>query len=50
MNELLLYPGNNQYVRFVGTEDRPEWVAQDVADVLGIKNASNTLRYMPDDE
>lgn len=37
-------------VRFVGTADVPEWVAKDVCDVLGIRNASDTLAEFDDDE
>lgn len=37
-------------VRFVGTADRPEWIAQDVCDVLGIESASRALADFDDEE
>ena len=37
-------------VRFVGTQDKPEWVAQDVCDVVGIENASQALTNFDEDE
>jgi prophage antirepressor-like protein len=39
-----------QRVRFVGTADRPEWVAQDVCDVLGIENARSAIANFDADE
>ncbi len=37
-------------VRFVGTADIPEWIAQDVGDVLGIENVSRALADFDEDE
>jgi prophage antirepressor-like protein len=37
-------------VRFVGTKDRLEWIAADVCAVLGIKNVSDALASLSDDE
>jgi prophage antirepressor-like protein len=37
-------------VRFVGTADRPEWVAQDVCDVLAIQNARDATVDFANDE
>lgn len=37
-------------VRFVGTWDKPEWIAQDVCDVLSNGLASNALRDFDEDE
>ena len=37
-------------VRFVGTFDRPEWIAQDVCDCLGLGNVSKALMLIPDSE
>lgn len=34
-------------VRMVGTADAPEWVAADVCEVLGIKQARNVIRSFP---
>lgn len=45
---ILTFEGNQ--VRFVGTADSPEWVAQDVCSVLGIKNARDTLADFEPDE
>ncbi|OWK34374.1 Bro-N domain-containing protein [Fimbriiglobus ruber] len=39
-----------QQVRFVGTADKPEWVAADVCRVLGIKNVSQALAVLQPDE
>jgi prophage antirepressor-like protein len=39
----LTFPGTQQQIRVVGTLDRPEWVAKDVCDVLGIGNPSKAL-------
>ena len=37
-------------VRFVGTAERPEWVAQDVCDILEIEKARNALADFAADE
>jgi prophage antirepressor-like protein len=37
-------------VRFVGTADRPEWVAQDVCACLGLENVTEALRSLQEDE
>lgn len=37
-------------IRVVGTRQRPEWIAADVAAVLGIKNVRSTLALFDDDE
>lgn len=40
-----------QMVRmFLDEQGLPWWVAQDVADILGILEAKDTLRYFPEDE
>ena len=44
----LFYEGH--HVRFVGTADKPEWVAADVCAVLGIKNVSHALADFEDYE
>lgn len=37
-------------VRFVGTAERPEWIAADVCEVLGVANVSRALADFDDDE
>ena len=39
-----IFEFESKEVRFVGTAERPEWVAQDVCDVLGNGSASSALR------
>ena len=46
----LTFPETQQQVRVIGTLDRPEWVAKDVCDVLGIAKPNNVLREFDDDE
>jgi prophage antirepressor-like protein len=45
----LLFEGRHR-VRFIGTADKPEWVAQDVCDVLGITNARDAIADFDEDE
>lgn len=40
---LTVFEFEGKEVRFVGTKDKPEWVAQDVCDVLGIKNSRDVI-------
>ncbi|MBD2462278.1 MarR family transcriptional regulator [Oscillatoria sp. FACHB-1407] len=40
----------NYEIRWNGNLDNPEWIAQDVAAVLGIKNVSDALANFDDDE
>src|SRR5579862_6204405 len=37
-------------IRFVGTAENPEWIAQDVCDVLDIDNARQALADFDEDE
>ena len=37
-------------LRFVGTPEMPEWVAQDVCTILGIKNVSDAIADFDDSE
>lgn len=37
-------------VRFVGTPDSPEWIAQDVCDVIGIEHVSRAIADFEEDE
>ena len=40
---------NESYdVRFVGTPEKPEWIAQDVCSVLGLSNVSQALKNLKD--
>ncbi|ACK70823.1 prophage antirepressor [Gloeothece citriformis PCC 7424] len=50
MSDLIIFGFENQEVRFVGTPDHLEWVAQDVCTALEIKNASDTLAKFDSDE
>ncbi|WP_013321001.1 BRO-N domain-containing protein [Gloeothece verrucosa] len=50
MSDLIVFGFENQKVRCVGTPDQPEWIAQDVCDVLSVGLASNTLRNFDFDE
>jgi prophage antirepressor-like protein len=49
MNTLSLSFEGHQ-VRFVGTADNPEWVAQDICEILEIKNSSAALASLDEDE
>ena len=46
MANLSVFDFEGYQVRFVGTAESPEWVAADVAKVLGIQNASDTLKRL----
>jgi prophage antirepressor-like protein len=46
----LTFPETKQQIRVMGTLDRPEWVAKDVCDVLGIEKPNNVLRDFDEDE
>ncbi|MEH1922847.1 BRO-N domain-containing protein [Nostoc sp.] len=50
MTNLTIFAFEGQEVRFVGTPEKPEWVAQDVANVLGIKNVHQNLSSLEDYE
>lgn len=50
MTNLTIFAFERNTVRFVGTAQKPEWVAQDVCSVLGIKNARDTLADFELDE
>ena len=45
---LAVFDFEGYQVRFVGTEDRPEWIASDICDVLGIKNTSDAVDRLED--
>lgn len=48
MDNILIFEGNR--VRFVGDWENPEWIAQDICDILGIINVSDALSDFDDDE
>ncbi|MEA5507672.1 BRO family protein [Halotia wernerae UHCC 0503] len=50
MSELSIFVFESQQVRFVGTAEKPEWVAADVCAILEIKNASDALTSFDEDE
>ncbi len=49
LNLDLEYEGGRK-CRMAGTTDRPEWIAQDVGDLLGLKNVREFLRALDEDE
>jgi prophage antirepressor-like protein len=49
-NSLLSLDYQGHPVRWGGTKDAPWFVAQDVCDILGIKEASSAVREFPSDE
>lgn len=50
MNNLTVFEFESHKVRFVGTPEDPWWVAVDVCRVLGIKNTTQALEKLDDDE
>ena len=50
MSELIIFGFENQQVRFVGTPDQPEWVAQDVGTILELQNIRQLLAKFDEDE
>lgn len=48
MNQLVEFEGTK--IRMVGTAERPEWIAVDVCQVLGIAEPQNVLRYFKQSE
>lgn len=50
MTNLTVFAFEGWQVRFIGTTEQPEWVAQDVCNVLSIKNARDTLADFELDE
>ena len=50
MADLQNFEFEGQGVRFVGTADKPEWVAVDICNVLDIGNPSQALSDFEDDE
>ena len=50
MSNLSVFTFECQEVRFVGTADKPEWIASDVGKVLEIKNVRQLLAKFSEDE
>ncbi|GFE72076.1 Bro-N domain-containing protein [Chroococcus sp. FPU101] len=50
MSDLIVFGFENQEVRFVGTPDKPEWIAQDVGIALEIQNVRQLLAKFDEDE
>jgi prophage antirepressor-like protein len=50
MSNLTVFNFESQEVRFVGTADKPWWVVTDVCAVLEIKNPSQAIARLDDDE
>jgi prophage antirepressor-like protein len=50
MTNLSVFTFESQPVRFVGTAEKPEWVAQDVCVVLGIQRTSDAISSFDNDE
>jgi prophage antirepressor-like protein len=50
MTNLSVFTFESQPVRFVGTAEKPEWIAQDVCVVLGIKRTSDAISSFDNDE
>jgi prophage antirepressor-like protein len=50
MSDLSIFVFESIEVRFVGTSEKPEWVAADVCTILEIKNPSDALGSFDEDE
>jgi len=50
MSNLSIFEFEQQEVRFVGTSDKPEWIAKDICNILGIADPKSTLRHFSEDE
>ena len=50
MSKLSVFSFEHQEVRFVGTADKPEWIASDVGNILEIKNVRQLLTKFSEDE
>ncbi|MGK7951855.1 MAG: Bro-N domain-containing protein [Xenococcaceae cyanobacterium] len=50
MSNLSIFTFEHQQVRFVGTAEKPEWIAVDLCNILEIKNPSDTLAKFEEDE
>ncbi|MDJ0536604.1 MAG: BRO family protein [Xenococcaceae cyanobacterium MO_207.B15] len=50
MSNLSIFTFESQQVRFVGTAEKPEWIAVDLCNIFGIRNVSDTLAKFSQDE
>ncbi|BAZ19033.1 prophage antirepressor (plasmid) [Calothrix sp. NIES-4071] len=50
MSNLTIFNFESKEVRFVGTADKPEWIAVDVCAVLDIRNNRDALSRLDEDE
>jgi prophage antirepressor-like protein len=50
MNNLTVFAFEGHEVRCIGTPEKPQWVAQDVCEVLGLNNVSQALSRLDEDE
>lgn len=50
MNNLSVFAFEGHQVRCIGTPEHPQWVAQDVCEVLGLNNVSQALSRLDEDE
>ena len=50
MSNLSIFTFESQQVRFVGTAEKPEWIAVDLCNIFGIRNVSDTLAKFSEDE
>lgn len=50
MSNLSVFTFESQEVRFVGTAEKPEWVAVDLCKIFEIKNVSDTLAKFAEEE
>lgn len=50
MSEIILFHFEQSQIRFVGTADRPEWVAADICKVLDLPNVSQAIDALDEDE
>ncbi len=50
MNNLQIFNYESQEVRIADIDGSPWWIAKDICDVLGIKETSDAVRTLDDDE
>jgi prophage antirepressor-like protein len=48
-SEVIIYTFENQPFRVVGSLDKPQFVVKDICDILGISNATNAVRNIPEE-
>lgn len=50
MTNIILFQFETNEIRFVGTAENPEWIADDVCKALDIVNTSQAMESVPEDE